>query len=194
MDILHALRDVVAAGFFYFIMYLFVVFGVRSDGWWEWTSDLARNWTTEFCVITAGKNRNGKRTEKKKYVWNKRRSTTAPSFILVKRWKGRNKRRKRKDSRGGNARNKFVRRHTGRKRRVVHKQTGLDILNASKSIQKRRRKKTNKRHKKTKSFSLTRSLHALTRELPRKRTRKSSVVVFYSFGLFGPLTTVIDIF
>lgn len=32
MDILHALRDVVAAGFFYFIMYLFVVFGVRSDG------------------------------------------------------------------------------------------------------------------------------------------------------------------
>lgn len=55
------------------------------------------------------------------------------------------------------------------------------ILNASKSIEKKEkgREKNRETHKKTKSFSLTRSLHALSRG---KERQKSSVLYFIFFA------------
>jgi hypothetical protein len=55
------------------------------------------------------------------------------------------------------------------------------ILNASKSIEKKENggKKNRETHKKTKSFSLTRSLHALSRG---KERQKSSVLYFIFFA------------
>lgn len=91
---------------------------------------LARNWTTGILRHHDGEEPEWE-TLPKKIIWNKKRSTRARSSFFDEKMKKKKKRTKigeaeeLKTSRGGgNARNKFVRRHTGRKRRVVTNKLG----------------------------------------------------------------------